>query len=102
MPFMYILECADGSYYVGSCRSLDQRVRLHSIGEGAEYTKRRLPVTLVHYEQYDNVHDAFAREKQVQGWRRAKRRALIDGEFGRLPNLSRKQFDQHEDLGPAD
>ncbi len=102
MPFMYILECADGSYYVGSCRSLDQRVWLHSIGEGAEYTKRRLPVTLVHYEEYGNVHDAFGREKQVQGWSRAKRRALIDGECGRLAGLSRKNFDQCGDVDPTD
>lgn len=92
MPFMYILKCADGSYYVGSCRNLDQRLWLHDIGEGAEYTKRRRPVTLVHSEEFPNVADAFAREKQVQGWSRAKRRALIDAREGDLPALSRKVF----------
>ncbi len=74
MPHMYILECADGSYYVGSTRNLAYRVWLHEIGEGSEYTKRRRPVELVHAEEFTRVADAFAREKQVQGWSRAKRR----------------------------
>ncbi|MEG9492150.1 MAG: GIY-YIG nuclease family protein [Microbacterium aurum] len=89
---MYILECSDGSYYVGSCRNLDQRLWLHDLGEGAEYTKRRRPLKLVYCEEFSNVGDAFAREKQVQGWGRAKRTALIDGRYGDLPALSRKAF----------
>ncbi|MBN9216172.1 MAG: hypothetical protein ABS62_12745 [Microbacterium sp. SCN 70-200] len=92
MPFMYILKCSDGSFYVGSCRNIDHRLWLHNIGEGAEYTKRRRPVTLVYQEEFDNVGDAFAREKQVQGWSRAKRRALIDFRGSELPALSRKVF----------
>ena len=73
MPYMYILECSDGSYDVGSCRNLDQRLWLHDLGEGAEYTKRRRPLKLVYCEEFSNVGDAFAREKQVQGWGRAKK-----------------------------
>ncbi len=92
MPYMYILECADGSFYVGSCRNLEKRVWLHEIGEGAHYTKRRRPVVLAYSETYDNVHDAFAREKQVQGWSRAKRKALIAGGYDQLSELSRKTF----------
>ncbi|WP_292835271.1 GIY-YIG nuclease family protein [Microbacterium sp.] len=100
---MYILKCSDGSFYVGSCRNLDKRVWLHDIGEGAEYTKRRRPVTLVYSEKYDNVHDAFAREKQVQGWSRAKRMALITFEGENLPGLSRKKFgDRMADLDAGD
>ncbi len=90
--YMYILECSDGSFYVGSCRRLDERVWQHEIGEGAEYTKRRRPVRLVHHEEFDNVGEAFAREKQVQGWSRAKRIALIDGRGEDLAALSRKKF----------
>lgn len=92
MPYIYILECSDGSYDVGSCRNLDQRLWLHDLGEGAEYTKRRRPLKLVYCKEFPNVGDAFAREKQVQGWGRAKRTALIDGRYGDLPALSRKAF----------
>ena len=93
MAYMYILECADGSFYVGSTRNLEHRLWLHDIGEGAEYTKRRRPVELVYVEEFDNIGDAFAREKQVQGWGRAKRRALIGHQGDRLPGLAKKRFD---------
>lgn len=89
---MYILECADGSYYVGSTRDLDYRVWLHDIGEGATYTRKRRPVKLVYCEEFVSVAEAFAREKQVQGWSRAKRRALIEYRGEALPDLSRKRF----------
>ncbi|MFT4051430.1 MAG: GIY-YIG nuclease family protein [Microbacterium sp.] len=93
---MYILNCADGSFYVGSCRNLEQRLWLHNLGEGAEYTKRRRPVTLAYSEEFPNVGDAFAREKQVQGWSRAKRLALIGHRGEELPELSRKDFGSGE------
>ena len=86
---MYILECADGSYYTGSTNDLDARVIEHQDGEGANYTKKRLPVKLVYFEEYDRIDDAFYREKQVQRWRRQKKEALINGEFQKLPALSR-------------
>ena len=62
---MYILECNDGSYYVGSTIDLTRRIEQHNYGEGAEYTKHRLPVKLVYYEECMNIKDAFLREKQV-------------------------------------
>lgn len=92
MPWMYILECADGSYYVGSTRDLERRIFEHQEGLGAKYTSRRLPVKLVYGEEYDRVADAFYREKQVQGWSRAKREALIKGEYESLPALAKKKF----------
>ena len=85
---MYILECSDGSYYVGSTWNLERRLEQHALG-GSQYTAKRLPVQLVYTEQYGRVAEAYAREKQVQGWSRAKRRALIDGRYGDLPGLSR-------------
>ena len=93
MPFMYILQCADGSYYVGSTWDLEKRLWQHSQGLGAIYTVRRLPVKLVYSEEFDSIAIAFKREKQVQGWSRAKREALIDGEFDRLPELSESKSD---------
>jgi putative endonuclease len=90
MPRMYILECSDGSLYVGSTIDLERRVAQHDIGEGAAYTRRRRPVRLVYAEEYNRIDEAFAREKQVQGWSRAKRQALIEKQSALLPELSRK------------
>jgi len=92
MAFVYILLCSDGSYYVGSTRNLEHRVWQHSTGQGSTYTSTRLPIQLVFAQEYDNVGDAYAREKQIQGWSRKKREALIAGEFNELPRLSKKQF----------
>ncbi len=94
MPHVYILRCADGSTYVGSTRNLEQRLWQHQEGLGARYTAMRRPVELVYAEECDRVEDAFLREKQIQGWSRAKREALIRGDLGALPSLARKWFDR--------
>jgi len=88
MAYMYILECGDGSYYVGSTRNLESRLWQHQQGLGAEYTKRRLPVRLVFAHEFARVADAFAAEKRVQGWSRKKREALIRGDYAALPGLA--------------
>jgi putative endonuclease len=91
MAWTYILECADGSFYVGSTIDLDRRVSEHNLGLGAAYTRprRRRPVKLAWAADFDRVEDAFAYEKQIQNWSRAKRMALIEGRFEDLPGLSR-------------
>lgn len=89
---MYILQCGDGSYYVGSTKNLDLRITQHESGKGSRYTSGRLPVKLVYAEEYDRVADAYAREKQVQNWGRAKREALIRGDAEALPPLAKKKF----------
>lgn len=87
--YMYILECADGSYYTGSTDDLNRRMMEHQSGiGGAKFTKGRLPVKLVYYEEYQRIDEAFYREKQVQGWSRKKKLALIEGRFQDLPQLS--------------
>ena len=91
MAWVYILECADGSYYVGSTRNLEGRLWQHQQGLGAEYTKRRLPVTLVFSSYFERVDDAYGVEKRVQGWSRAKREALIRGDYEALPGLSKRK-----------
>jgi putative endonuclease len=96
MPFIYILECSDGSYYVGSTKDLEHRLWQHQHGQGGRYTSRRLPVTLVYYEEYERIDEAYFREKQVQGWRREKREALIRGEAESLPGLSKKNFQRRK------
>lgn len=88
---MYMLRCRDGSYYVGSTVQLEARVHQHQLGLGAEYTKRRLPVELVFAQYFERIDEAFAMEKRVQGWSRAKREALIRGAYDELPGLAKKR-----------
>jgi predicted GIY-YIG superfamily endonuclease len=89
MAWMYILECSDGTYYVGSTKDLKQRLLQHQEGIGAQYTSNRLPVKLVYSEEFERVSEAYAREKQVQNWSRAKREALIQGKYELLPELAK-------------
>ena len=95
MAWVYILECADGSYYVGSTKDLERRVREHNEGTGAKYTARRLPVKLVYVAEFASIAGAYEHEKQLQGWGRAKREALIRYDYDALPELARKDFEKH-------
>ena len=89
MPLIYIRVCTVGAYYVGSTCNLEKRLWEHNNGLGANFTRKRLPTRLVYSEHSDDVSVAFAREKQVQGWSRAKKKALIEGRWGDLPGLAR-------------
>lgn len=85
---MYILQCSDGSFYTGSTIDLEKRLKEHSSGNGANHTKKRLPVELVYYEEYPRIDYAFNREKQIQKWRRDKKYALIQDDKYLLPELA--------------
>ena len=87
--YVYILKCANGSYYTGSTTDLERRLEQHKNGEGANFTKAHLPVELVYTEEFSRIDDAFYREKQIQGWSRKKKEALISGDVEQLKNLSR-------------
>jgi putative endonuclease len=92
MPFTYMLRCADGSLYVGSTRGdVMSRLAQHQAGTGSRYTACRLPVTLIWAAEFERVTQAFAMEKRVQNWSRAKRLALAEGRFGDLPALARSR-----------
>ena len=91
MAWTYILRCSDGSYYVGSTRDLERRLFQHQQGLGGRYTSRRLPVVLVWAHEFARVSEAYGFEKQIQGWSRAKREALIEGRIADLPRLSRSR-----------
>ena len=92
MPFAYILRCSDGTFYVGSTWDLERRVGEHNLGLGAQYTRKRRPVQLVWSAGFDRVDEAFAMEKRIQGWSRAKRQALIDGQTDLLAGLSSRSW----------
>jgi putative endonuclease len=95
MAYTYMLLCADRTLYVGSTTDLERRMTEHRVGLGSEYTRHRLPVQLVWYEQYDNVEHAFMLEKQIQNWSRAKRLALIRDRPGELPRLANTSTTPH-------
>jgi putative endonuclease len=86
--YLYILECSDGSYYTGSTIDVGRRFREHQNGEGANHTKKRLPVKLLYVEEYKHVAQAYQREKQIQGRNRKKKFALINGNHYLLPKLA--------------
>jgi putative endonuclease len=88
-PELYLLRCADDSFYVGSTRELDQRVAEHASGAVRGYTSTRLPVELVWALETERMDDAAELERQIKGWRRSKRLALIEGRLDDLPALSR-------------
>ena len=88
--YVYILRCRDGHYYVGSTRgSLEWRVAEQNEGVVDGYTKARRPVTLVFAQEFDRITDAIAAERQMKGWRRAKKEALIRGDMTTLQKLAR-------------
>jgi predicted GIY-YIG superfamily endonuclease len=86
--FVYILRCADGSYYVGHTDDLETRLAAHQSGEIAGYTYSRRPVQLVFQEEFPSREDAFLRERQLKGWSRRKKEALIRGDWDSLGRLS--------------
>jgi putative endonuclease len=72
--WMYILLCNDGTYYTGSTNSLTERFKQHQNGEGANHTKRRLPVELIYYEEFDRVDDAFTGKSRYRVGAEIKRK----------------------------
>src|SRR5882724_9428715 len=87
---VYIVRCADSSYYTGrSAVSAEKRVSKHNLGVFDGYTKSRRPVTLVFSERFDRIVDAIAFERQVKGWSRAKKEALIRRDWTRCASLPR-------------
>ena len=90
--WLYILRCADGSYYTGTTRTnLEIRFAQHQSGHFGGYTATRHPVVLVYSEHFESVVDAISAERQIKGWSRAKKEALIAGRFDRLPELARRR-----------
>jgi predicted GIY-YIG superfamily endonuclease len=88
--WVYILLCADGSYYVGSARgALADRLAKHDSGLHDGYTKARRPIRLVWSQNFQYITDAIAAERQIKGWRREKKEALIKGRLDLLPTLAK-------------
>ena len=84
---MYILLYSDGSYYTGSTNQLELRLTQHQNGEGANHTAKHLPVVLIYAVVFTRIDEAFNRERQIQGWGRKKKEALIKGRLDDLTEL---------------
>jgi putative endonuclease len=95
LSYVYILKCFDDSYYVGVTSDLEGRMIKHNTGfyEGS-YTSSRFPLELVFYCEFTDINLAIDKEKQIKKWSRAKKEALINGDFDALVNLAKKSFDK--------
>ena len=88
---VYIIRCADGSYYIGSTRDLERRLRAHKEGRAATYTARRRPLKLVYSEKHGNTEAARQRELQIKRWSHKKKEALIMGNIEGLKSMSKSR-----------
>ncbi|MDP2881670.1 MAG: GIY-YIG nuclease family protein [Azonexus sp.] len=88
----YLLRCADGSYYAGHTDDLTRRLGQHRAGECGGYTAKRLPVELAWSQEFASREEALAAEQQIKGWSRAKKEALMVGDWGRISALAKKSF----------
>jgi|SRR5215204_2752795 putative endonuclease len=90
--YLYIVRCADGSYYVGAARmGLERRVAEHNTGVYGGYTAMRRPVSLVFAQHFPQITDAIEAERQIKVWSRAKKEALIAGDWARVQDLARRR-----------
>ena len=85
----YMLRCSDGSYYTGHTDSLEHRIAQHRAGLGSDWTKRRLPVELVWQQSLATRDEAKAAEFQIKPWSRAKKEALIAGDWALVSHFAR-------------
>jgi len=91
--FVYILKCADRTYYTGFTSNLENSIKEHKTGKHRDsYTYFRRPVTLEFYAEFTNPNIAIEVEKQIKKWSKAKKEALINGAYDKLPNLAKKKF----------
>ena len=87
--WLYILRCSDGTFYIGHTDALELRLSQHDTGIASAYTAELRPIELVFSEEFPTREEAFARERQIKNWSRAKKQALIDQDWERLSELAR-------------
>ena len=87
--YVYILRCSNGSYYTGHTDDLEKRLEAHKRGAFSGYTQNRRPAKLIFAQDFASRDEAFARERQIKGWSRRKKEALIQGNWDLLPKLAK-------------
>ena len=86
--YVYILQCNDGSYYTGHTDDIEKRIAEHLNVEHKGYTSTRLPIKLVYLQEFQTRHEAITAERQIQGWSRKKKEALMRNDWKELQKLS--------------
>jgi len=95
--YLYIIECADNSYYTGVSNDVEKRVNEHNLGINKQaYTYLRRPVKLVWHETFTDFNLAFEMETNIKKWSHSKKKALIKGDFDLLKILAKKKFKKQE------
>jgi predicted GIY-YIG superfamily endonuclease len=89
--FVYMLRCSNGSFYVGHTDDLEKRMAEHDAGVGCDHTRRLRPVTLLYVCEFPTREEALASERQLKGWSRAKKQALVEGDWDRIVALARRR-----------
>ena len=87
--WLYVLRCSDGSYYIGQTDDLEKRIGQHQAGQSGGYTKSRRPVEVVFVECFERRDEALERERQLKGWSRTKKEALVAGDWNEVSRLAR-------------
>ena len=87
--WVYILRCRDNSYYTGHTDNLEKRIAEHQTGAVEGYSSSRLPVTLVFADEFPTREEALARERQIKGWSRKKKEAMVRGDWAEVSRLAR-------------
>jgi len=89
--WVYILKCADGSYYTGHTENLEPRIAQHQSGELAGYTSNRRPVECIYSEDCGTRLEALEFERKIKGWSRAKKEALIRKDWAQISKLAKSR-----------
>jgi len=94
--WVYIVECSDGLYYTGSTTNLEQRISDHNTGRFDGFTSFRLPVKLIWPEEFTDIRYAIVLERQIKGWSRKKKEALMNENINLLHNLSGSTYSKNK------
>jgi predicted GIY-YIG superfamily endonuclease len=94
---LYILECFDGTFYIGHTDNLNQRLAQHDQGNGCVYTSTRRPLKLIHTEGFETRYEALTMERKLKGWNRAKKLAYMAGDWKAVGTLAKRKH-RHQRL----
>jgi putative endonuclease len=92
--WVYVLNCADGSYYTGHTDNLEQRIGTHQSGAYPGYTATRLPVKLIWSQECETREEALSAEMQIKSWSRRKKEAMMRGDWKEVSLFGKKKFEK--------
>ncbi len=93
---VYMLQCSDGSYYVGHTDDIGVRLSQHRLGKGCYYTKTRLPVELVWSQPFSTRNEALIAERKIKRWTRDKKEALVKNDWDTISEFGSRAKDKED------